>query len=201
MICQRLDHPTILNKEGEPPRSCESSRYGIKSITVTPLAFPNTVASMGNQHSHDSRHRPNNAVAPMGNQQHHRLIPNNSVASMDTQEPPRRFLNNAVVPLGNQQSRRLIPNNSVAPMDIQEPPRRIPNIRFRVLIIGRANAGKTSILQRVCNTRSEEHTSELQSLLLLSQTPSLQWATDTPVTPVIVQTTPSLQWATNNTIV
>ena len=90
---------------------------------------------MGNEHSRDSRHRSNNAVA-----------------SMDTQEPPRRFLNNAVVPLGNQQSRRLIPNNSVAPMDIQEPPRRNPKIRFRVLIIGRANAGKTSILQRVCDT-------------------------------------------------
>jgi GTPase SAR1 family protein len=25
--------------------------------------------------------------------------------------------------------------------------------RFRVLVIGRANAGKTTILQRVCNTR------------------------------------------------
>ena len=30
--------------------------------------------------------------------------------------------------------------------------RHAPNIRFRVLIIGRANAGKTSILQRVCVT-------------------------------------------------
>jgi len=30
--------------------------------------------------------------------------------------------------------------------------RRIPKIQFRVLIIGRANAGKTSILQRVCDT-------------------------------------------------
>ncbi|KAN0131251.1 hypothetical protein V8E53_010955 [Lactarius tabidus] len=29
---------------------------------------------------------------------------------------------------------------------------RIPAIRFRVLVIGRANAGKTSILQRVCET-------------------------------------------------
>src|SRR5579863_7668370 len=29
---------------------------------------------------------------------------------------------------------------------------RVPNIKFRVLIIGRANAGKTSILQRVCDT-------------------------------------------------
>ena len=29
---------------------------------------------------------------------------------------------------------------------------RLPNVKFRVLIIGRANAGKTSILQRVCDT-------------------------------------------------
>jgi len=30
---------------------------------------------------------------------------------------------------------------------------RVPrDIKFRVLIIGRANAGKTSILQRVCDT-------------------------------------------------
>jgi len=28
----------------------------------------------------------------------------------------------------------------------------VPKVQFRVLIIGRANAGKTSILQRVCNT-------------------------------------------------
>ena len=30
--------------------------------------------------------------------------------------------------------------------------RQIPNIKFRVLIIGRANAGKTTILQKVCDT-------------------------------------------------
>jgi hypothetical protein len=30
--------------------------------------------------------------------------------------------------------------------------RGIPDLRFRVLVIGRANAGKTSILQRVCDT-------------------------------------------------
>jgi hypothetical protein len=40
----------------------------------------------------------------------------------------------------------------VAPMDTQQPRRRIPKVQFRVLIIGRANAGKTSILQRVCET-------------------------------------------------
>ena len=28
----------------------------------------------------------------------------------------------------------------------------VPNVQFRVLVIGRANAGKTSILQRVCDT-------------------------------------------------
>ncbi|KAH9051709.1 hypothetical protein EDB87DRAFT_1693810 [Lactarius vividus] len=42
--------------------------------------------------------------------------------------------------------------NIVASMDTQQPRRRIPEIRFRVLIIGRANAGKTSILQRICET-------------------------------------------------
>ncbi|KAH9008749.1 hypothetical protein EDB84DRAFT_1280958 [Lactarius hengduanensis] len=36
-------------------------------------------------------------------------------------------------------------------MDTQ-PRRRIPEVQFRVLIIGRANAGKTSILQRICGT-------------------------------------------------
>ena len=30
--------------------------------------------------------------------------------------------------------------------------RPLPKIKFRILIIGRANAGKTSILQRVCDT-------------------------------------------------
>ncbi|KAH9061036.1 GTP-binding protein [Lactarius vividus] len=30
--------------------------------------------------------------------------------------------------------------------------RQLPKIKFRVLIVGRANAGKTSILQRVCDT-------------------------------------------------
>ncbi|KAI9432383.1 hypothetical protein H4582DRAFT_1857972 [Lactarius indigo] len=35
---------------------------------------------------------------------------------------------------------------------IKQHRRRIPEVQFRVLIIGRANAGKTSILQRICET-------------------------------------------------
>src|SRR5216683_3038993 len=37
-------------------------------------------------------------------------------------------------------------------MDAQQDHPRIPDLKFRVLIIGRANAGKTSILQKVCDT-------------------------------------------------
>ncbi|KAH9054680.1 hypothetical protein EDB87DRAFT_1834670 [Lactarius vividus] len=36
--------------------------------------------------------------------------------------------------------------------DIRQHRRQIPEVQFRVLIIGRANAGKTSILQRICET-------------------------------------------------
>ena len=44
--------------------------------------------------------------------------------------------------MGNQQSK-------AGP---SKPQLKLPEIKFRVLIIGRANAGKTSILQRVCDT-------------------------------------------------
>ena len=37
-------------------------------------------------------------------------------------------------------------------MDAEQAHQRVPKIQFRVLIIGRANAGKTTILQRVCET-------------------------------------------------
>ncbi len=53
---------------------------------------------------------------------------------------------------GSNRSTTLSFPNTVAPMDTQQPRRRVPKIQFRVLIIGRANAGKTSILQRVCDT-------------------------------------------------
>lgn len=44
-------------------------------------------------------------------------------------------------------------------MDNQTAPRRdLPEVKFRVLIAGRANAGKTSILQRVCDTTKSPET-------------------------------------------
>ena len=86
----------------------------------------------------------------MGNQQSRHRIPNNSVAPMDTQQPPRLPPIISVAPMDTHWLEA--PNNSFALMDTQQAPRRVPNIRFRVLIIGRANAGKTSILQRVCET-------------------------------------------------
>ena len=44
------------------------------------------------------------------------------------------------------------PSPSPPPSLAPDPNPRTPDVRFRVLIIGRANAGKTSILQRVCDT-------------------------------------------------
>ena len=37
-------------------------------------------------------------------------------------------------------------------LSLAPPGHRVPNTQFRVLIVGRSNAGKTSILQRVCET-------------------------------------------------
>ena len=44
--------------------------------------------------------------------------------------------------------------NSIVLMSTVQTPRRLPDLRlqFRVLVLGRANAGKTTILQRVCDT-------------------------------------------------
>jgi hypothetical protein len=48
--------------------------------------------------------------------------------------------------------RQLFAFPTTAPMDAIQTRRRFADLKFRVLVIGRANAGKTSILQRVCET-------------------------------------------------
>ncbi|KAH8986812.1 hypothetical protein EDB86DRAFT_2832574 [Lactarius hatsudake] len=42
--------------------------------------------------------------------------------------------------------------NTGSPIDANKYHRQLPKIKFRILIVGRADAGKTSILQRVCDT-------------------------------------------------
>src|SRR5579863_7924227 len=51
----------------------------------------------------------------------------------------------------------------------------VPDVKFRVLIIGRANAGKTSILQRVCETTESPKVYRLDQLGQRSQVCSRSW--------------------------
>jgi GTPase SAR1 family protein len=53
--------------------------------------------------------------------------------------------------MGSCQSKTRSHPKTISPTGTQGT-RLIPDLRFRVLVIGRANAGKTSILQRVCDT-------------------------------------------------
>ena len=43
-------------------------------------------------------------------------------------------------------------SHPIVRMTTQQARRRIAEFQFRILIVGRANAGKTSILQRLCDT-------------------------------------------------
>ncbi|KAG6863446.1 hypothetical protein C0991_005740, partial [Blastosporella zonata] len=40
-------------------------------------------------------------------------------------------------------------------MDVATYRKKYKNTRFRILVIGRANAGKTTLLKRVCNTTDD----------------------------------------------
>jgi GTPase SAR1 family protein len=51
--------------------------------------------------------------------------------------------------MGSNQSKTRARPNSIG---TKRTPRIIQDLRFRVLVLGRANAGKTTILQRVCET-------------------------------------------------
>ena len=58
--------------------------------------------------------------------------------------------------MGSNQSKTRAHAKSTAPMGTKQTSqtkrRTIPDLQFRVLVIGKANAGKTTILQRVCDT-------------------------------------------------
>src|SRR6266404_4089357 len=91
------------------------------------------------------------------NQSHPRPRP---VAPTDTnpmgsnQPLPRSIGPTNTIPMGSNQflpRRPPVSPTDTNPTDTKQS-RPIPNIQFRVLIIGRANAGKTTILQRVCDS-------------------------------------------------
>ena len=54
--------------------------------------------------------------------------------------------------MGSNQSKSRGRSNSILSKHTKQTLRRLSDLRFRVLVIGSANAGKTSILQRVCET-------------------------------------------------
>ena len=58
--------------------------------------------------------------------------------------------------MGSNESKTRAHAKSTAPMGAEQTRqterRTIPDLQFRVLVIGKANAGKTTILQRVCDT-------------------------------------------------
>ena len=76
-----------------------------------------------------------------------RFLGHSAPSQLPSQSEPPAYVINTQPPRLPSQSE----TGYASVMDTQPPPR-LPKIKFRVLIIGRANAGKTSILQRVCDT-------------------------------------------------
>jgi GTPase SAR1 family protein len=83
-------------------------------------------------------------------------------------------------------------------MSTEQTHRRIPNIRFRVLIIGRANAGKTSILQRVCDT-TESPTIYRRGKYGLEEVRSSNFVCESDLTADQVKLDPSIDVSHNHT--
>ena len=74
----------------------------------------------------------------------------------------RAYLDSSSLPPSQASHRKMsLTGTEIQPMeDIERQRERAQKLRyrtkrFRVLIIGRANAGKTTILQRVCNTTEQ----------------------------------------------
>ena len=97
---------------------------------------------MGNQHSKPQRRlkllQPDEMASTS----------DSTMSIMENQHSrPQRRLN-----VHQQPDKMASTTGSGSTMSITKPHRQLPKIKFRVLVIGRANAGKTSILQRVCDT-------------------------------------------------
>src|SRR6267142_6103423 len=89
----------------------------------------------------------------------HRLPRVQQSPPQDQQSPPQDQQSPPQDQQSPPQDQQSPPQDQQSPLQDQQSPRQdqqslpqVPNLQFRVLIIGRANAGKTSILQRVCDT-------------------------------------------------
>ena len=133
-------------------------------------AHPNSIAPMGTEQTRQTERQniPDDYTSgslsgSMGSNlsQSNTHTQPNFIAPMDANQTPQTELRNIPDDYtsgspGTNQSKTHARPNSIAPMDAEQSsqtkPRTIPDLQFRVLVIGKANAGKTSILQRVCDT-------------------------------------------------
>ena len=81
------------------------------------------------------------------------------VAKLNTRSPHRAYLDSSSLPPSPASQRQMSLSNTQLPgaedIEGRQGQAQRFTMRFRVLIIGRANAGKTTILQRVCNTTEQ----------------------------------------------
>ena len=129
-------------------------------------AHPNSIALMGTEQTRQTERQniPDDYTSgSMGSNpsQSNTHTQPNFIAPMDANQTPQAELRNIPDDYtsgspGTNQSKTHARPNSIAPMDAEQTsqtkPRTIPDLQFRVLVIGKANAGKTTILQRVCDT-------------------------------------------------
>ena len=165
-----IDQPLAFSNV-VPLSCCQISTYPIApTYTQARRQIPNNpVTLIGTQQS--LRQTTNDPIAPMDTQPPEtapRVTPAGKATKVRerSRDPPREgdellFLSHHRATrricrwIQRNQPRALPPTNmgnqnSVPATAHRQPPS--PKIKFRVLIIGRANAGKTSILQRVCDT-------------------------------------------------
>jgi len=127
-ICNRLKKAMGLGSRSTPQsRPNSPSVVGLRS---TPQSRPNSPSAVGSQSTPQSR---SNLPSAVGS----RSTPQNRPDSPSAVDAPP-----VVTP--------------AVTVDLEEAAKlRAKYTRFRILVIGRANAGKTTLLKRVCNTTEE----------------------------------------------